>query len=322
VIDVTVEVGLLLFLEDSLQCRQLRNLLGVEVCRLVEHQSVTVSKDIGREPSVQSEVAHLEDWRESRLHQCLTGLEILAGDGHTGLLGQFPHGGNVYRGVRCAHDKGASLGERCVCITHARCHMLAVIILHGLLERGDGAVEFLLIGHIDLCRRSPNHHHAVHAGLLFELDDIIPQSFHHFPTGLAVLHVVAIKTLGIVLVKSGFQRHNLLQFVAHRLYVLGLEHFSINRCLISVLRIHVPCTENDILQLCQWYDILIMEIFLLFSLTHTDLVILSHRPHRFGQSFAGHQHTGHKRCSHGAASDDHDSKFAFSRLYVCHYSYV
>lgn len=47
VVDVAIEVGLIFLSQDGLQRRELRHLLGVEVGRLVEHQTITVAQDVG-----------------------------------------------------------------------------------------------------------------------------------------------------------------------------------------------------------------------------------------------------------------------------------
>ena len=49
---VAVKLGLVVGTEDSLQRRELRHLLGVEVLGFVEHQTVAVAEDVGREPTV------------------------------------------------------------------------------------------------------------------------------------------------------------------------------------------------------------------------------------------------------------------------------
>ena len=61
-----------------------------------------------REPSGQTEHAGADDGCKAGFNQSLAGLEVLAGDGHAGLLREFPHGGNVHRGVGSAHYEGTS----------------------------------------------------------------------------------------------------------------------------------------------------------------------------------------------------------------------
>ena len=70
--------------------------------------------------------------------------------------------------------------------------MLAVVCLHGSLEVGEVVVNLLIYRHVDLCAGSPEHDdaRAVVGGL--EVADVLAQSLYHVPSGLAVLHVVAV----------------------------------------------------------------------------------------------------------------------------------
>ena len=74
---------------------ELRYFFGAEVCGFVEHETVAVAEDVGREPAAQAKAAGADDGSEARLNEGLAGLEVLAGDGHLGLLGEFPHCGDV-----------------------------------------------------------------------------------------------------------------------------------------------------------------------------------------------------------------------------------
>ena len=108
---VVVQVGLIFSNEDGLEGRELADLLGAEVGGLVKHEAVAVAQDVGREPAVQTEHAGADDGSETALNEGLAGLEVLTGDGHMGLLGHLPHGGDVDGGVGSTHDEGAILGQ-------------------------------------------------------------------------------------------------------------------------------------------------------------------------------------------------------------------
>ena len=62
---VTIEVGLLAALEDSLKSRELAHLFCAEVSWLVEHETVAVAKNVGREPAVQAEATSADDRSET-----------------------------------------------------------------------------------------------------------------------------------------------------------------------------------------------------------------------------------------------------------------
>ena len=124
--------------------------------------------------------------------------------------------------------------------------MLAVISLHGVLEIGKLIVNLLVDGHVDLGRCSPENNYTLATLLCFEVADVLTQRLNHLPTGERGLHIVTIKTLGVVLVEGGGHGHNLLQLFTHRINVLLLKHLGIHCCLIGVLRVHIPATEHDV----------------------------------------------------------------------------
>ena len=82
VVDVAVEVGVALGLEDGVEHAELRHLLGLERLRVVEDLAVAVAEDVGGVPALDAEHAGLEAGGEDGLHQGLAGLEVLAGDRH------------------------------------------------------------------------------------------------------------------------------------------------------------------------------------------------------------------------------------------------
>ena len=74
----------------------------------------------------------------------------------------------------------------------------------------EGVVHCHVGLHIDFggCRPCHDDAGAVVVGL--ELADVGTERLDHVPAGLAVLHVVAIETLGEVLIESRLEWHNLL----------------------------------------------------------------------------------------------------------------
>ncbi len=79
VVVVGVEVGLLFGHEDRLESRELRHFFGAEVGGFVEHETVAVAEDIGREPAGKAEATGADDRSEARLNESLACLEVLAG---------------------------------------------------------------------------------------------------------------------------------------------------------------------------------------------------------------------------------------------------
>ena len=173
--------------------------------------------------------------------------------------------------------------------------MLAIVGLHSGFEVGELIVNQLVDGHIDLCGCSPENDHASATLLVLEITNVLTQSLNHLPTGQALLHVIAIKALGIVLIEGSWHGHNLLQLVAHGVDILLLENLGIHSCLISVLGIDIPTTEHDIVELGEGHDVSIVQITGIGTTTDTHLVVLSHRTNGLGKALASHQNTCHKR---------------------------
>ncbi len=317
VVAVAVEVWLLLGHENAFQRGEFRHLLCAEVGWFVQHQAVAVAQDVGREPAAQSQAACADDGRETGLDQRLTRLEVLAGDGHSGLVGQFPHCGDVHCGVGSAHYEGSALRQCGVCVAHRGGDMLLVVSLHGNLQGGQRAVHLLVDRHIYLGRCGPKHHYALHARFLLKPADILAYLLRHVPAVPAQLHVVAVQTPGVVPVECGGHRLDLLKLVPDGIDVLLLQHLGVDGAFVCIGRIYVPGRKLYIVQVCQRHDVLIVQIFLVFSFAYADLVVLGHRAHRLGKSLAGHQHAGNERGAYRTQSHYHYSEFTIGSLSFC-----
>lgn len=116
-------------------------------------------------------------------------------------------------------------------------------------------MHLLVDRHIDFCARRPQHHDALTACVRTETADVLAQHLHHLPTGLAVLHVVAVQSLGVVSVESCLHGNDALQFLAYRLNVLTLQHLGIDGTLIGILRIHVPAAKHDVVDRGHRHDV-------------------------------------------------------------------
>ncbi len=200
-------------------------------------------------------LARTDDRRKATLDECLSGLEILAGDGHAGLLSQLPHGGYVDRGIGGTHDEGGTLCQRRIGVAHRGSDVLAVVGLHGSLEGFERAMHLHVDRHIDFGGSRPEHHDARTAMLALEVAYVLTQRLDHLPSRVAWLDIVAIEPLGIVAVKGCRHGHHLLQLVAHGQDVLLLEHLGIHGSLEGVLGIDIPGAEDDVVELRQRHDV-------------------------------------------------------------------
>ena len=174
----------------------------------------------------------------------------------------------------------------------------------------------LIIRYIDFRGCRPDNHYPAHPLLYLELANILTKSLHHIPTSLAVFHMVSIQTLGKVLVERSLQWLDFLQLVTHWLNVLGLEHLGIDCCLIGILRIEIPNSELDVIQLSQWHDVSIVQILFVFTFSNANFVILGNRTNRFSQTLAGHKYSGYECSRYCTAAYHHDSQFSFSRFHA------
>ena len=171
-------------------------------------------------------------------------------------------------------------------------------------------MQFVVNGHVDFGACGPDNDHALAAVFCLESADIFAQCLNHFPARLAVLHVRAVQTLGIVVVEGGLHRHDGLEFVFNGQNVLGAEHFGIHSALKGVGGIYVPGAEDEVFQIGQGYDFAIVEILCIFAFTHTNFVVLGHRTNGFGQALASHQHTRNHGGGDSAKADAHHTEFS------------
>ena len=261
-------------------------------------------------------LAGSDDGGETALHQGLAGFEVLTGDGHVGLFGQLPHGGNIHRGVGCTHHEGGTFGQGGVGIAHGGRDALGVVGLHGGFQIGQTVVHRFVDGDVDLGRCGPEYHNAVATVVGLEAANVFAQGFHHFPAGGAVFHIVAVQTRGIALVECGGQRANGLQFVLHGEDVFGAQHLGVDGALKSVGGIHIPSAEHQIVERSQRDDVGIFQVFLFGTASHADFVVLCHCTDGLCQALACHQHAGDEGGADRAEADDHDTQFAVCRFHV------
>ncbi len=154
--------------------------------------------------------------------------------------------------------------------------MFAVVVAHGLLQCGQAVVYLFVNRHVYLSRRSPYHDDAAKLLLSLETAYILAQSLNHLPSCGTVFHVVAVQTLGIVLVESSLHRYYLLKLIAHGVDVFLLEHLGIHGSLICVLGINVPCGKLYVVEIGDRHNLAHVQILLVGTLAYAYLVVLCH----------------------------------------------
>ena len=276
IVTMTIEIWLSFWFQDCLKSREFTYLLGMEISWFIENETITVAENIGREPAIQAETTGTDDRSETTLDKSLTCLEVLTGDRHLGLLCEFPHSRNINSCIRSTHDERSTFCQSSISVAHGWSYMLAVVSLHCSLKCCQCTMNLHIYRNVDFGRCCPDNNDTGTTVLLLEVADILTKSLYHLPACLAILHIVAIKTLCIVLVESSFHWYYLLQLLAYRVDIFLFQYLSIHSCLISILRINIPSTEYDIIKVSKWNDVLIVQIFLVCTLANTNLVVLSH----------------------------------------------
>ena len=205
----------------------------------------------------------------------MASLEVLACDRNFLLFCELPHGRNVNSGVRSTHHKWAVLLQSCISVAHRWCDVGSVVGLHCGFESGNCSVILHVGGNVDFSRSSPEHNNAVNTSCLLEVANVFAHLLHHVPAVFALLHVVAVEAFCIVLVESGLDRNDFLEFVFNWLDVLWLENVCVACALIGVGRINVPCAKHYVVQISDRNDVFVVQIFFRIG-RYADFVILGH----------------------------------------------
>ena len=125
-------------------------------------------------------------------------------------------------------------------------------------------------------RRSPQYNNAFTIIFSLETANILTQLFYHVPTCSSILYIGAIQTFGKITVESSLHRYNPYQFILYRFNIFFLQDLTMNSRLIGILREYIPCTEYNIIQIGNRHYFFIRQIFLVFPLTYSNLIILGH----------------------------------------------
>ena len=136
-VNVSIEIRIFFRFEDGVDYRQLTNFFCLKVVRIIQHFTVTVTEDVGREPTVHTQHTSLEHRSQYGFHQCLTALEVFTGDRNILLFREFPHGRSIYTQVRSTHHKRSIFCDSSVCITHTRRDNFCVVIFHCFLQSSE-----------------------------------------------------------------------------------------------------------------------------------------------------------------------------------------
>ena len=134
-------------------------------------------------------------------------------------------------------------------------------------------MNFFTNRNIYFSRRSPQYNNAFTIIFSLETADILTQLFYHVPTCSSILYIGAIQTFGKITVESSLHRYNPYQFILYRFNIFFLQDLTMNSRLIG--------TEYNIIQIGNRHNFLVRQIFLVLTLTYSNLIILGHGTNRF-----------------------------------------
>ena len=262
---ITVQIGEFFGFEDIVDNGQLADFFGLEVFRLVKHFTVTITQDIGREPSAYTQHTGLEHRSKYSFHQSLTALEVFTGNRHIHFLGEFPHSRSIYAQVRSTHDERSTFCDCSVSVAHARRNNFRIVFLHCLFQSSERLVLFCQ-RNINFSTCSPQHGDTVAIVVCLESADILTQLLYHVPTCSGILYVRTVQTFCKIVVKSGRHGFNGFQLIFYEVQVLFFQNLCIHCSFIRIISENVPTAKNDIVQINQRHYIL-NQMF--FAVLHT-----------------------------------------------------
>ena len=186
-------------------------------------------------------------------------------------------------------------------------------------------MNLLVTRGISLGAGNPEYHGTVTSVLLLEILYILTQILGVVPAGIGRHSPYGIrntakrgiyKILCVIGVKAGLHGLDTLQFVTNRLYILTLEHLTVEGALICIVSEYIPCTENHILEVGHGNYLTYMFVLLVLSASDPHLTQLGKGTDGICKTLAGHKSTGNEGCRNRTKSYTEDSKSAFGRFYV------
>ena len=202
--NVPVQLGIELRLQDVLEHRQLRLFLGLERAGIVQHFAVAIAQNVGGEPAVHAQHARFEAGREHRLHQRLAGLEILAADRRFVACATVPASPEYRRSDSARRWRTARLHQRRIGVNHRGRDRLdrSLAAPSQMLRATDGPRSACMK---DFCRAAPDHHQTVSTSeLLLEIADVFARAARPVHLGLAFLYMLAVEPLYVLRSKTAF----------------------------------------------------------------------------------------------------------------------
>ena len=253
-VNLLVEIGIQVRLQNKLQRAQLRFFLRLEGAGVLQHFAVAVPQNICRKPPVQPQHARFERGRQNRLEKRLPGLEVLSRDRHFMLLRQLPQRRHVHGQVWRSVSIRDAAGNRRPGIQH-RGRNRRVILFHRGFKRFRRGVDLVRL-HEHFRRAAPQHYHARTAVLFLELRNVVLHLQRDVVLRLSLLHILAVQHLHVFLIKRRGHRLDFREESLHQRQMMRIQHARFRRRFVGTVRKNIPAAEHHVFQPRQLYKIL------------------------------------------------------------------
>src|SRR5215204_167880 len=294
--DVSVELGVLLGVEDALKDRELTDLLALEALLVVEDLPVAVAQDVRRVPPCEAQHSGLQAWRHHRLHQGLTSLEVLAGDRYFLLVGQLHKGRHIGGERWSAVGVGDTLLDGGVGVDHRRGDG-GIRPIQGLLEGLQAKVRLLRLG-VGLRRGAVDHHRPLQAVFFLEGAYVLPDLLGGLSQGAIALGVGGGQLGYPALIKDRREGLYFLELLSYSIQVLFLQDSSEDRRVVGTVREGVPAAEDEVVHLREGYELFHLRHPVLGALSETYGAELGERADRLCVALLYQFHPGNEGCRH------------------------
>ncbi len=302
-VEVLVESGVELGLEDDVEDAELGLFLGLEGLGVVEDFAVTVAEDVGGVPAADAEHAGFEGGREDGFDEGLAGLEVLAADGRVHLAGELVERGDVDGEVRCAVGEGDAFFERGPGVEHGGGDV-GVVFDEAFLEGFEGLVDGGWFEE-DLGGAAPDHDLPI--GFGFELGDVVADLVGEVALIFAGLDFFCGEALDVVLVEDGGHGLDGFEVGTDLFELVAVEDLGGLGGVVEIATEDVPAGEDDVVEVGDGGEVLDERAAVFGALAEADVAHLSERADGLGEAAANGFYAGDECGGDSSHAGNHDA---------------
>ena len=291
-----------------------RNFFSFERAGVVEDFAVAIAEDIRGEPTVESEGARSQPWRDDRFHKGLARFEVFSHDGDFFAQSQLYESGSVDGEIGGAVGVGDAASDRGVGVDHAWGDA-RIVFFESFFERLDGFVA-IFARRVAFGRAAPEHDESIAAVIGFEFCDVVFDELGEIPFGGGSFGVSNFEIVAESVIEDGVHGLNGFEFFADGIEVFVFEDARTFANFVSIFAMDIPRAKDDIGEIGQRYEILDQRIAVFSALAQADAPHLSDGAD--GETITD-QHiinAGDQRRRDGAKTRNEDTKFASSRFHI------